>query len=207
MLERSLPGAQVRIALRSPAGGLGLTQVHGEQILRRHQGENLTPEADGHWTSACHLPLYVRTADCLPVLIALPGQAVAALHAGWRGVDLRIVNQLYQQWDDAGFVLEDAHWVVGPHICSNCFAMRKPELDAFLDGAHRQKSVKASDAGYLVNLLDVLLDDLRASGWPVPRYVDRVGGCTFHDSRWPGSRRSGGTTQRIFSSIELLPGS
>jgi len=66
-----------------------MRQVHGTAVRR------LTPQsaaeplatADAAWTSAQGLACTVGAADCMPVLMALAdGSAVAAAHAGWRGL-------------------------------------------------------------------------------------------------------------------------
>lgn len=77
-----------------------LTQVHGHRVVRlghdqaggwQIDGQAWDPaqpvQADGSWTSEPGLACTVMVADCLPVLLAAPGQrGVAALHAGWRGL-------------------------------------------------------------------------------------------------------------------------
>ena len=40
---------------------------------------------DGWVTTAPGVLLTVTVADCIPVYLAVPGKAVALLHAGWRG--------------------------------------------------------------------------------------------------------------------------
>lgn len=70
-----------------PASPRWLRQVHGVQVADLdlpHSGE---PEADAAITGRRGTICVVRTADCLPVLFAAAdGTAVAAAHAGWRGL-------------------------------------------------------------------------------------------------------------------------
>ncbi len=100
-----------RLALQAALGvrPLWLRQVHGRRVVRLSWGAPSAPtqasdevrpvlvdgvphhgqpvEADGAWTSEPGLACAVMVADCLPVLLSAPGgQAVAALHAGWRGL-------------------------------------------------------------------------------------------------------------------------
>lgn len=68
-----------------------LTQVHGARVVRvaPHDARpDAAPwQADGAWTTEPGVACVVMVADCLPVLVAAPeGRAVAALHAGWRGL-------------------------------------------------------------------------------------------------------------------------
>ena len=63
---------------------LSLKQVHGTEV---HEAEGELPEGDGLWTTQARCRIGVRTADCVPVLLAgVAGSRpwVAALHAGWR---------------------------------------------------------------------------------------------------------------------------
>ena len=67
-----------------------LQQVHGTQVVDLLQGQ--TPPsihfcADGCATSAARVACTIMVADCLPVLLTnRQGSAVAAAHAGWRGL-------------------------------------------------------------------------------------------------------------------------
>ena len=59
-------------------------QVHGGDVSR--PGARLAC-ADGHVTDRPGEVLAIRTADCVPVLLATQdGRVVAAVHAGWRGL-------------------------------------------------------------------------------------------------------------------------
>jgi YfiH family protein len=68
-----------------------LTQVHGARVVRLTQADTLAglpqTQADGALTTEPGVACTVMVADCLPLLLAGPeGRAVAALHAGWRGL-------------------------------------------------------------------------------------------------------------------------
>src|SRR5690606_34277427 len=72
----------------APARPVFLQQVHGTQVIAL---ERATP--DGAQADACiaqagsGMAATIMVADCLPVLLALSsGAAVAAAHAGWRGL-------------------------------------------------------------------------------------------------------------------------
>ena len=66
---------------------LFLDQVHGRSIALLTGDEPDGVEADACITSAPGVACTIMVADCLPVLLALrDGSAVAAAHAGWRGL-------------------------------------------------------------------------------------------------------------------------
>ncbi len=65
-------------------------QVHGTVVQRVEAqdgsgGEAVAIDADGHATVLRGVGVMVLVADCLPVVLGSEG-AVAALHAGWRGL-------------------------------------------------------------------------------------------------------------------------
>lgn len=64
-----------------------LNQVHGHETARLTQASPDGIEADACITTAPGVACTIMVADCLPVLLALrDGRAVAAAHAGWRGL-------------------------------------------------------------------------------------------------------------------------
>lgn len=78
-----------RFAAALGARPLWLRQVHGSQVLRLRGDEDSDhlPPADAAWTTEAGVACTVQVADCLPVLLcAADGRAVAAAHAGWRGL-------------------------------------------------------------------------------------------------------------------------
>jgi polyphenol oxidase len=93
-----------RSALQAWVGGrlAMIRQVHGSRVLRltdRPDGRVAAPDsyraleqADGQATALPRVAPVVLTADCLPIALA-GGEAVAMLHAGWRGLAEGIVEQ------------------------------------------------------------------------------------------------------------------
>ncbi len=82
---------------------MNLHQVHGAEchVVRRGEathlggpdpsGQPLSTKADALVTDDPARVLSVRIADCAPILLATAdGRVVSAIHAGWRGVALRI---------------------------------------------------------------------------------------------------------------------
>ncbi len=100
------------------------TQVHGTTIIA-HGGEwrgwLRGEDADGHVSRARGTALAVTVADCVPVFIAHPGGAVAALHSGWRGTAGRITEQAILMLRAAGLPPAELRLHLGPAICGRCY--------------------------------------------------------------------------------------
>ena len=104
-----------------------LRQVHGTRVVR---ADDSNPEADGVVCAEAGRPCVVLTADCLPVLLArTDGSAVAALHAGWRGLLDGVLEQGVQALAPQGQPL--SAWL-GAAICRRCYQVDDSVHDAFL---------------------------------------------------------------------------
>ncbi len=97
-------------------------QIHSDKVLVAG-GPGCLGEGDAIISKRPGLALAIRTADCLPVLIADPAnRAVAAIHAGWRGTVLGIAPKTVQAMQEQfGSRPEDLVVVVGPGIGPCCF--------------------------------------------------------------------------------------
>jgi len=101
-----------------------LRQVHGAEVREVGPGPFAPDvEADGLVTEERDRLLVVRTADCVPVLIARDdGRRVAAVHAGWRGLVAGVVPRALEvlgggEWAAAiGPCISGARFEVGPEV-------------------------------------------------------------------------------------------
>jgi YfiH family protein len=116
-------------ALRAVLGGAAARlatafQVHGDRIIRHDgewQGFLRGPEADGHLSPSRGTAMAVTVADCVPVFLAHPSGAAAALHSGWRGTAARITERAIEQLGSLGFRAGDLRLHCGPAICGRCY--------------------------------------------------------------------------------------
>jgi polyphenol oxidase len=86
---------RLRRAAGLPAEPSWLSQVHGARVveLGAPGGAEIPPEADAALTRQSGRICAILTADCLPVLLAADsGAAVAAAHAGWRGLAAGVIE-------------------------------------------------------------------------------------------------------------------
>ena len=97
-------------------------QVHGIRLVDVTAPGQDCGETDGLCTFAPAQPIAVVTADCVPVLLARKdGTAAAALHAGWRGTQGRIVEAFAQLLRSRGESPGDWLACIGPAIGPCCY--------------------------------------------------------------------------------------
>ena len=87
-------------------------------------------EGDGLWTTRRGLPIGVRIADCVPILLAgsTPrGPWIAALHAGWRGAVAGILRKGVARFTELGGEASELTWAFGPAI-QRCHFEVGPEV-------------------------------------------------------------------------------
>lgn len=127
-------GFGTRLSVDWPAAhGLAtLKQIHSNTVLAADR-PGLIGEGDTLITNQPGILLSVRTADCLPILIADPvHRAIAAVHAGWRGTALEIlpktIRAMRERFDS---LPEDLVVVVGPGIGGCCFEVGPEVAEQF----------------------------------------------------------------------------
>ncbi len=83
-----------RFAVAIGAAPVWLNQVHGCRVVAvtATDADAEPKTADAAWTNQPRVACAVLVADCLPVLLAAP-TAVAAAHAGWRGLAAGVLEQ------------------------------------------------------------------------------------------------------------------
>jgi YfiH family protein len=175
-----------------------LRQAHGARVVPSLAGPQTdVPEADAHWTRDRGIALAIRTADCLPVLLASAERgAIAAIHAGWRGLESEIILQSLVSLLDAGFPPPEFQALVGPGIGPDSFEVGL-EVAERLEGAFRKARFDQSETSLLphgdfgkrrVNLVKIAFAQLRAAGL-AERSVSGIFADTFADPTYFSFRR------------------
>ncbi|MDZ4361651.1 MAG: peptidoglycan editing factor PgeF [Variovorax sp.] len=154
-------------ALTAPARPVFLRQVHGTQVVR------LTPDMpDGAVADACvvqgpGVAATIMVADCLPVLFAhASGTAVAAAHAGWRGLVHGVLEATARALSDAAGEGELMAWL-GPCIGPKAFevgAEVKAAFEAQSPEAASCFTPSAAEGKWLADLPALARQRLRAVG-------------------------------------------
>lgn len=171
-----------------PSEPCWLQQVHGRGCIHL---DDWVPgvEADAVWTERPGRMVAVLTADCLPILLAdVDGRAVAATHAGWRGLVAGVIEATVEALPVPPQRLQA--WI-GPRICSDHYPVGGELLAAFEAVPGARARFRAIDEGrWLADLPAIAGLLLRRAG--VATIVDS-GICSFADRRFFSVRRDGRT--------------
>ena len=151
-------------ALRALVGGSGArlataTQVHGTTIIEHSghwRGWLRGEEADGHLAREQGTAMAVTVADCVPVFLAHPSGAAAALHSGWRGTAGRITARAIERFSALGLPAPDLRLHCGPAICGRCYEV-SPDVYGQLTG-------RSIGLPTYVDLRALIADDARTLG-------------------------------------------
>ncbi|MGQ0804105.1 MAG: polyphenol oxidase family protein, partial [Actinomycetota bacterium] len=141
--NRRRVGGAIGGAAADPERWFRIRQVHGASAAVAQSGpEGPAPEADAVVTAVAGLPLNVLTADCAPVAL-VAGDAVGAVHAGWRGLAVGVLETAV----DALHRLDESpvEAVLGPCVHPGHYAFGAAELD--LVAARLGPEVRARTAG------------------------------------------------------------
>lgn len=129
--RRALADLDPRLALERLAL---VSQVHGAEVVTVGAGRGpmqVIAEADGVVSLAAGTPVAVRTADCVPVLLAVAGRGVAAVHAGWRGTAKGVVARGVASLCEAtGAAPAEVVAAVGPRIAGVDYEVGHEVVDA-----------------------------------------------------------------------------
>jgi polyphenol oxidase len=185
-----------------------VNQVHGDAVrfvsARERPDDVRGVRADALAALDPGLGVFVRTADCVPVLLAHPASgAVAAVHAGWRGAAAGVVPKaLSAVAARTGSRLGDWLAAIGPHIRAEAFEVGEEVAEALEAAAPPGVAVVSRAHGRPHGDLARLVHaQLAALGVP-PGAIDDVGGCTHDEpARFFSHRRDEGRTGRHLSGI------
>lgn len=148
--------------------------------------------------------LGVLTADCLPVILAVPGSgAVAVAHAGWRGTLEGVVRTAVGELCAvAGATPREVVAVVGPAIGACCYHVGAEVHEAFRRrwGAADARAIFTRVGGLRLDLQAANLRQLRDSGVPA-RAVTTIPLCTSCRRDLFFSYRRDGRTGRMLNFV------
>lgn len=185
---------------RDPGSALRVKQVHGNAVLQT-PARDWSTEADAIVLGPEDAPItpVIRTADCVPVLVgdAFTGR-VAAVHAGWQGVEKCVVKEAIQAMGGPAIRLVAA---IGPCICTDCFEVGEEVASAVEGASEPDVTDRSRGPKPHVDLRLAVRLQLRALGLRTESIED-VAGCTqCEPERFFSFRRDGANAGRQMAVI------
>ena len=174
--------------------------------LTRQEQTDLLQDIDALITDEPRQCIGISTADCVPILIHdKVHQAVAAIHAGWRGTVKRISqNTLSMMHEKYGTIASDCVAVIGPSISQQAFEVGNEVRIAF------------EEAGFPTSIIDnTTRSKPHIDLWAANVYLLEEAGvklsniqianvCTYvHSDVFFSARKLGINSGRIYSAIFL----
>ena len=210
-----------------------MKQMHSAVIHRVSAPPRQPLAGDGVITNTPGLLLAIKTADCVPVLVAdVKRRVVGAFHAGWRGTAARIVEKgVGEMRRQFGSVPRDLRAAIGPSIRRCCYQVG-PEVRAEFDSQFSYsgdlfEEVFDADAIHVrypmlfltarapghselgpelhLDLVEANRRQLEDAGLRA-EHISIVGGCTACDTaRFFSHRAAFGKTGRMMAAIGIRP--
>jgi polyphenol oxidase len=182
-----------------------LSQIHGNDCVEltgdEEQRRVVFTEGDALVSSRADVACGVRTADCIPVLLADPLTGrVGAVHAGWRGLVAEVIRATVQRLVGDG---ETTRCVaaIGPHIEADAFEVSEDVASALKNASPGVDPVLRGPGKPHVDLRAVAQAQLLHLGLPAS-HIDHVRGCTYSNRELFFSfRRDGKASGRHLSAI------
>lgn len=179
-------------------------QVH-DCVVRRIDGpqQGVIEGVDAVMTDVPQLCIGVSTADCIPVLLYdSTHRAVSAVHAGWRGTVLRIVQKAVEAMRDTyGTAPADLQAVIGPGISLDSFEVGDEVYDQFLSAGFDMQPISRRDAKWHIDLPMCNRLQLMEAGVPAD-HIQMTNICTYQQyDRYFSARRLGIQSGRIYTGI------
>ena len=182
-----------------------LKQVHSIKVIEVQSSDNRFAysycEGDGLYTFEKNVKIAVKTADCLPIIIASKkGQFIGVVHAGWRGLAAGILSSLIVNAIRYASC-EDLVVYLGPCIGPGAFEVGPEVVDHFLKGPGRFSN---EEIGYCLHkgVGDRWNFDLATAAifellkWNIdPENISVLRSCTFNNPhKWYSYRKLGQAT-------------
>jgi YfiH family protein len=194
-IEHVLANRQIlRNTLRLPNEPIWINQTHGKIVLPA-KDENRGKEADATIAEEANQICAVMTADCLPILLChVQSKKVAAVHAGWRGLALKILTATVSALHERP---SELYAWLGPAIGARVYQVGSEVRESF--SGEDNAFVKIEQDQWLCNLYQIARNELQKNG------VSAIYGgeyCTYSDKeQFFSYRRDGAKTGRMASLI------
>jgi len=183
-------------------------QMHGiKHLICSDQGRVHQDEADILLTSEPNIPIAVRTADCLPILLADPvAKVIAAVHAGWRGTAQRVAVNAIELMRKQGATTGNIYATLGPAIGLCCFEIGRESADQLTASTiNAAQAIEQSEKPH-ADLAAINIMQLQELGI-LDEHIESNQICTHcHPERFYSYRRDRGQTGRQLAVVALPNG-
>lgn len=141
---------------------------------------------DGYITVEKDLPIGVKTADCVPILLEGRNEndevvAVSAIHAGWRGTADRIAEEAIKKLCDLEVKVQNIYVAIGPCIDECCYEVGidfAEQIEIKLGQNYKNKYIKSKENGSIyADLKGMNFEILTSIGVPFQN-IDVCSCCT-----------------------------
>jgi hypothetical protein len=178
-------------------------QVHGTDVIcadAPREPNTLHTKADGILTDKPEVTLFMRFADCVPILLYDPVQRVIGIaHAGWQGTAKQIARVTVARMAACyGSKPADILAGIGPSICQACYAVGPEVREAFSASFGEAQSgafFEQRAGAFYLDLWAANRATLQAEG---VSQIETAGLCTAeHLEDWYSHRAEKGMTGRF----------
>ena len=188
----SIPGFALRV--------LTPEQTHSDHIVTVDE-RNEYPDTDGLIVTEPDTAIYLRFADCTPLVFYDPKHNIGAIsHAGWRGTAARIgVKTVAKMVLNFSTKPEDLIVLIGPAISKCCYEVSEEVRDTLLSTV---KNTKDLCERRNVDLKQINARQLEEIG---VKNIDICSFCTScNNDMFYSYRKENGTKERHFAVLKLL---
>ena len=159
-----------------------MDQTHSSEIA--FADSCISYKSDGIYTDKIKLPLVIKTADCVPILME-SSKGVSATHAGWRGLEKSIFEKSIAIHEISSLKIS-----IGPHARECCYEVGVEFLEKF------NKSINKIEGKYYLDLTK----NIKQFALENNINLEDTGECTICSKEY-FSYRKNKTSERQFSFI------
>ena len=158
-----------------------LRQIHSNIVWNAGGLQDREREGDALVSAEPGRRIAVRTADCVPILLAdRATRCVSAIHAGWRGTAAGIAQRAVERMiRDFGACPRDLFAAIGPAIGACCYRVGPEVKNRFQKLFPEWETQPNSDEPVMLDLAEANRRILETAGLP-PEQIFSAGLCTWH---------------------------
>lgn len=191
------------------ASRLDVWQVHGTRIIcgdAPREPDTLHTKADGILTSKPEITLFMRFADCVPILLMDPvNKIIGIVHAGWQGTSQKIGQVAVEKMQKCYGTKPDHILAgIGPSICQDCYKVGNEVFDTFHQsfGEKAEAFFEDRNGRHYLDLWAANKVTLEDAG---VHQIEIAGLCTAcHLEDWFSHRKENGKTGRFGVLMKIL---